>query len=369
MKNKFGKRILGLALSTMMFVTSITTAFAAPLQVGKSDASFDAYSMGEIESILVDFLGNHYPNMVVGTPEFYDFAIEQLLGETDEDLSALEAYPLIHIYLSEYKLKYEDYLLCKDLEKIDDTSSQSTLNYIMDNTDAVVYNSDDDISFALSEDFKSETIGDIKAKNEAKEAELENESGVMPTAVSGYNGYDAGAYGRKYGNTSNPNYPHYPDLMHLSSTDCTNFVSQCLAAGGLSMVGLSSAKEDTIIDSTTQWYCKTYERYTGQGAVYRYFGLTTSWLRVPDFNSYMTKRIGSSNVKTYTSLSALNSNCNVGDPVLLVNAAGSAYHAVIISTKSTDYTRTCYSAHTNNHASEPITSFSSQDSYRLFKMS
>lgn len=47
--------------------------------------------------------------------------------------------------------------------------------------------------------------------------------------VGGYNAANAVAYAERYWNTTNPVYPRFTD-------DCTNFISQCLHAGGIPMV-------------------------------------------------------------------------------------------------------------------------------------
>ncbi|QDX92661.1 hydrolase [Brevibacillus laterosporus] len=56
------------------------------------------------------------------------------------------------------------------------------------------------------------------------------ESAVHPVVLSyGYNREAAVAYANRYWETPNPAYPYFQD-------DCTNFISQCLHAGGIPMI-------------------------------------------------------------------------------------------------------------------------------------
>ena len=53
---------------------------------------------------------------------------------------------------------------------------------------------------------------------------------AIPASVAAYNPTAAAAYADQWVTSQNPNYPDF------GSTDCTNFVSQSLHAGGISMV-------------------------------------------------------------------------------------------------------------------------------------
>ena len=57
-------------------------------------------------------------------------------------------------------------------------------------------------------------------------------------------------YARKYAMGRNKDFPFHYALFGVIDTDCTNFMSQCLYAGGIPM------------DNT--WYCKKYETYRHQ---------------------------------------------------------------------------------------------------------
>ncbi|WP_301171467.1 amidase domain-containing protein [Brevibacillus nitrificans] len=90
-------------------------------------------------------------------------------------------------------------------------------------------------------DSHTEWDGDAKVPFDASQGEQEAEgaSSMVEDAVSqpllvvhgagGYNPWNAVAYAERYWNSPNPAYPHFTD-------DCTNFISQCLYAGGIPML-------------------------------------------------------------------------------------------------------------------------------------
>lgn len=61
----------------------------------------------------------------------------------------------------------------------------------------------------------------------------------MPRTPMNYNRLAAVEYALKYGLNHNPEYPYYP------GNDCTNFVSQCLQAGGF----------ENYYHRTHPWFC------------------------------------------------------------------------------------------------------------------
>lgn len=81
--------------------------------------------------------------------------------------------------------------------------------------------------------------GDRKALFDAEQDAEEALASMVENAISqpmlvvhgagGYNAGNAVAYAERYWNSPNPAYPHFTD-------DCTNFISQCLHAGGIPML-------------------------------------------------------------------------------------------------------------------------------------
>lgn len=74
----------------------------------------------------------------------------------------------------------------------------------------------------------------------------------MP-GVLAYNGSAAAGYADSWWNQRNPNWPNYGSGS--GCTDCTNFVSQALNAGGYSMVGVGgSTTSDYNWFAQSQWW-------------------------------------------------------------------------------------------------------------------
>ncbi|QRG68549.1 amidase domain-containing protein [Brevibacillus choshinensis] len=81
--------------------------------------------------------------------------------------------------------------------------------------------------------------GDRKQPFDAQQNAEDAMSSMVDNAISqpmlvvhgagGYNAENAVAYAERYWNSPNPAYPHFND-------DCTNFISQCLYAGGIPML-------------------------------------------------------------------------------------------------------------------------------------
>ncbi|MCL1802511.1 MAG: amidase domain-containing protein [Eubacteriaceae bacterium] len=65
-------------------------------------------------------------------------------------------------------------------------------------------------------------------------------------ANSSYNRDAAKAYAAKWWDSRNPDYPNFGS----TSSDCTNFVSQCLKAGGLQEIG-------SDWEAQGSWFCNT----------------------------------------------------------------------------------------------------------------
>jgi len=100
----------------------------------------------------------------------------------------------------------------------------------------LLLNKADDDSWVIIE--TREWEGDAKALAEAIDKEEQEEvvaekTDVKPLMVvygaKGYNPRKAVEYSEQYWNTANSVYPHFND-------DCTNFISQCLYAGGIPML-------------------------------------------------------------------------------------------------------------------------------------
>lgn len=153
------KKVLAILVVFSLIIASATmSVFAA--DTGSDEAGIDNVSLGQIQDIFVDYLDERGLSLEPGTTEYYNYVLEQLLDHSDTELCNHDNYDLIHAYMAEYKLAYEDYLLC--------SSDTAPLNadILADVNDCIVEDDNSqEIDFVLSENFLSKTIGDIIAEN------------------------------------------------------------------------------------------------------------------------------------------------------------------------------------------------------------
>lgn len=341
------KKTISLILTIAMILSIVpTSAFAA-----EDDTYFD-YSdvtLGEIQEIFHEYLECESFQLTPGTEAYYAYIVDQLLNRSDVNLKKHESYDLIHSYMVEYKLAYEDYLLCND-NLTSNNYNADVVTAISETNTCVTYNEDArEVKFDITTEFLSQTIGDIASSNQMKQRTAEK-SVISATSYS-YSGSDAATYAKQYANDYNDAYPSY-------SADCTNYVSQCLYAGGITMDG-SSTSVGTY-ESTTDWYCI----YIKSVLWIRKYAVTTSWIRVSDFSSFMSSIATKT---THTTINSLYEACEIGDIVQLVDKnTGSAYHSIIITGR--DSTSAYYSGHSNDRKDVDIedTLDENSDNFILF---
>ena len=144
-------------------------------------------------------------------------------------------------------------------------------------------------------------------------------------------------YARKYAMSRNKDFPFHYALFGLIDTDCTNFTSQCLYAGGIPM------------DNT--WYCKKYETYRHQ----IYWKESTVWNRVNEQYKYFSK--SSKYIKgkikfDKTTLDNVVKYISVGDIAYLdPDGNGVPNHSIIISKINGNKIEYCGHSHPRKDAS------------------
>lgn len=336
------KKIMSLLLVLILMLTlTPSMAFAE-----KGNSAYDV-SLGEIQQEFIEYTINAEIKIEPGTEAYYNYIVNQLLEHSDEKLCEHPRYNLIHAYMAEYKVTYEDYLFCREM---DDAYKDDIINIITRSNDCVkVDASKNEVTFELSPSFLSKTISEIISENHAKNEYCKAHRN--PIKIAGYSGSQAASYATQYADSYNPAYPHY-------SADCANFVSQCVYWGGLSMNG--SSVNVGVHDSTSTWYCIYINSILG----IRRYAVTTSWIRVADFNTYFGN-VGTKTTKT--TISALVSACAVGDPVQLADkTTGTAYHTIIISGKNSSTAYFC--GHTNSRNNANVYDYLDQttDKFILF---
>lgn len=132
-------------------------------------------------------------------------------------------------------------------------------------------------------------------------------------------------YARKWAKSTNPKFPRY-------GNDCTNFVSQCMLAGGWKMVGdknFFSRKKNT-----EWWYGESL--------------LTTAsytWGGAQNFSRFVAV---SNRGKIVTDSTVL----DLADVVQLKDGSGHVYHTMIVTGKKNSDLLLSY--HTGDHLDEPL---------------
>lgn len=188
-----------------------------------------------------------------------------------------------------------------------------------------------------------------------------------------YNGSTAATYAKNHAATEDYN-SNYPDMP----ADCTNFVSQCVKAGGIAVkkVPTDDIKYkhiDDVFKTEAYWNCGKYTRTTTVAGVKVYsktgFVWTSTWSIVSKntngywgFYQHMKNR--GATVKDYTvsTVSELNKfikACSVGDVLQYRDPdSNSKSHSVIVTEKTYDSTNSRYNMKIAYHSTDtPPTDF------------
>lgn len=265
--------------------------FPASAATSKSN---DDYTLGEIQDILLQYFENQDISIELDSYEYQSYLLDQMMFNADDTLAQHPQYELIKDYAASY------------------------LNAVNDTQESIPGQS---LIHSLKIDTK--TIAQIKQEVIEEENRIQSE-GTNPTPRYSYNRTNAIAYARQWANGRNPAYRSW-------SSDCTNFVSQCLAAGGISQNAPYPFPQG-IVSTSSYWY------YGSAGS------MSTSWMQVADFNSYWSRH---ASIYNYALVSTAISRMSGGDAVLLRHTStGVAYHAIFI-TYSNGSSAT-YCGHTNN---------------------
>lgn len=149
----------------------------------------------------------------------------------------------------------------------------------------------------------------------------ESTSHRQKRSCSSYVGQYAASYAERYAENYNPAYSNYDG----EGGDCTNFVSQCLLAGGLPTDGT--------------WY-------KDSGA----------WIRVTELRDWLTR-------KGYARELTWQGNTTLGDVVQLKNSSGAWSHSVIVTFNKTG--RLFVSSHSGNILNKPLDEYNRTKRYLI----
>ena len=290
--------------------TTYSTSMTTPI---------DNMTFRQIEQLLLEYMKNNGIDFVVGSPEFTNYIFEQALGDTDPKLKKDKNYFAITAYFARY--------ICALDEQQSLGISQTNFS---------------------TDSFKDKTVKQIRDKNleeeaeATKRAETQQDNSITPLSYSGYDPSAAVSYAHTWvSNTTELRNPEYPDY----SSDCTNYVSQCLAAGGIEETRPSPVPSG-IYATSNYWYCDKVGTSTWK--------VSTPWLRVSstnNFHDYWAPKIRDANYEGDTTVSA---NADLGDVVQIRNAGTlDRYHTTIV-TKFTSNGTACLSYHSTDNEDKPI---------------
>lgn len=338
------KQWLFLILSVGLLLSGTTFVCATEAPVKNSQITIQ-----EAKNALDDYIRENHPDIHIGSIEYRDFLVEQLVSEHDKRLTKEPNYYEYIIYAARF---------------ISQLNNDHTGIVIKTNLSAGVEVS---LSKALLDKTVSETITDFEKENKSIEEKasfkeytssksiLDFDENAVQAATKGYSPNAAANYGYDYGKSYNR--PTYPD--YTLSGDCTNFVSQCVKRGGKSFNYAPGYKDKPAKYGTTKyWY--SYH-YTSTNPVHRY-KQSTSFMRVSDFYTYW-KNHGAT-IISCKNKNELQSKAKKGDIVQLKN--NSWYHSIIISRGSKGAWK--YAAHDNDHKAAKISSISNKNSFRIIRI-
>lgn len=144
-----------------------------------------------------------------------------------------------------------------------------------------------------------------------------------------YNPAAAVAYSYQYATARNPEYADF-------QTNCTNYISQILIAGGKEPDEAIPPKEDVRItyhDRKDRWFSAYTET---EPARWKEFSVSTSFCRTDDFIDYWTD-IRKMELTQYSNniqgLKQLYAKAQVGDIIVLYNAEGETVHLCFLAVR------------------------------------
>lgn len=166
-----------------------------------------------------------------------------------------------------------------------------------------------------------------------------------------YNGQAAANYAKAHYETKNYNtdYNTYP------KADCTNFISQCVKAGGKEMSKSPNRKPGKVEETKTYWYSQKYiveKNFLGVKWKTNEWAESTSWVRVAGgygFYNYWNNKV---KCIEYRDLDQLRKNAAVGDVIQVRSATKSGKtHSTIVGEKLSNGEIVLY-YHTNDTCKE-----------------
>lgn len=257
-----------------------------------NDKSDSQITLGQAQNILSTYLSKNGISYEIGTQQYIDYLLE-LLSKNSKDYPGLDHYDAVRAYASTY------------LSNIDGEEQ-------IDNPTGLPSSEKED---SVQKIQNSNIEADKQTDNPTRNSNLVNSL----TSFS-YNVSAAMSYVDKYWYYRNLSYPFF-------YSDCTNFASQVIHAGGYAM--------------HDGWHVKgTYGP--------EHYDFTGSWVNVKDFYSYWVKTRDHAHRTFKGYHSGIYTYADKGDIIQLYDQKGSngLYHTIVVTGKSDGYL--LYSGHTNS---------------------
>lgn len=307
---------------------SIFTMLAVGFTLNAFAATTDDATLGSIQEDVMNYLEMNHPDIEFGTQEYIEYISDVVMFDSDKELTELSNYEDIQFYCAEYLHELDEQQLNGDLKG--------------------------DVPFIPSDDFSKRTIAEIQKEVEEKakidEIAYQQAKNSRPNMIaSNYSASAAAKYAKSHATRYNP-------MFNAHSKDCTNFVSQCVEAGGIRMARPSSVSVG-ITNTTKYWYSDPIGINWGE---------SSSWVNVDDFYTYCINKANADKY-VFTSLSDLEKKVQVGDVVQIQMNGSNWYHSVIISDYNKSKGGYLYCGHSKNKLDEPISSLGSQTGYRIIR--
>lgn len=272
--------------------------------------------------------------------------VKEKLGEKSYYFCTQELYENRAQYLME-QMDVEGLVVCVDLMYYNDAGKSRIREYFAATkavAEGILY---------LGKPKKSITDIDFITVAEPEENphlvyadELETPEGYQIVDVNPSDSYDVAAaveYARTYALEVNPQYPEFEE-------NCTNYVSQCLLAGGMEQSGkgeISDSKRWNISGKGTDWY--SVSEISDEDGL-RHYSTSSNFINTDAFIQYFTKERGYGFTvynNDYEGRLQCLSEVASGDVLILYSEDGTVAHVGIISGISENNVFFC--ANTTDH--------------------
>ncbi|PEA29973.1 amidase domain-containing protein, partial [Bacillus toyonensis] len=301
--------------------------------------SFDNTTLGELEQALLNYFKENGITYKVGTLEYEEYLIAQLLEHKDAKLARHPKYTKILTYAAEY-------LHERTLNQPSDTAPREARSLAASNSNTFNMNhvADKTIKQIKEENDEKAKQDKVEEKMIQKSPETKEAQAVQKASLRSSYYYDPNAavnYALTWALSRNSAYNDYSG----GGGDCTNFVSQALYAGGMRPI----IKDNLTIDSPMvtdgpYWFSKKVD----MSLRYR---VSASWMNVEKFYDFWSQRANMV-TKTWSPMQVYYGS-SPGDVIQYQYAGGGTkWHSLMVTGKNTSKKTIYISQHSGNRKNE-----------------